>query len=132
MLLYMLYMIKFRSLDKLNLHLQKPCEHQTKQGGDFLNLKVTWPFDHVNNVLSPENLKKDRISWRLNLAGSWLEGGGSESKSRHLLLSVRITFMRKWSETHNNNSWLFFNKPPKFSKNANGGNDWLDLFYSIT
>lgn len=81
-------MIKCRSLDKLNLHLQKPREHQTKQGGDFLNLKVTWPFDHVNNVLSPENLKKDRISWRLNLAGRWLEGGGSESKSRHQLFVV--------------------------------------------
>ena len=51
-------MIKCRSLDKLNLHLQKPCEYQTKQGGDFLNLKVTWPFEYVNNVLSPENLKK--------------------------------------------------------------------------
>ena len=34
-------MIKCRSLDKLNLRLQKPREHQTKQGGDFLNLKVT-------------------------------------------------------------------------------------------
>ena len=53
-----------RSCDKLNalyLHLQKTYEHQITQGADLQwqapIVKATWPFDHVTNVRSRDNLK---------------------------------------------------------------------------
>ena len=42
--------------------LARTYEPHTRQGGDLLwqavTLKVTWPFNHVANVWSPDNLKK--------------------------------------------------------------------------
>ena len=84
-----------RSGDKLNtlhIHLQKTYRYQARQDGvlpwETPTLKVTWPFYHVTNASSVDNLNyllKDLC--QLNLAGCWLLGGGSERKhlSRHRL-----------------------------------------------
>ena len=49
-------------LNALYLHLLKSYEHHTRQGADFQwqspTLKVAWPFDHVNNAWSSDNLIK--------------------------------------------------------------------------
>ena len=63
--------VHVRSLDKLNtqyLHLQINYEHQGKQGADLLwkilIFQTTWPFDHVSNVRSQDNLKNFYFHYR--------------------------------------------------------------------
>ena len=53
-----------KSRDKLNtlyLHLQKTHNHQIKQGTDLKweapIYKATWPFDHLTNLKSRDDLK---------------------------------------------------------------------------
>ena len=52
--------IKYK-LNTLYLHLQKTCEHKTRQGADLQweapTFKAAWPFDHVTNVRLLDNLK---------------------------------------------------------------------------
>ena len=49
------------NLNTLTLHLQKTHGHQARQGADLQwethTINATWPFDHVTNVRSRDNLK---------------------------------------------------------------------------
>ena len=71
-------------------YLQKTSGNKTRQGADLPwetpTLKSTWPFDHVINVRSFENLEKFNIFslsqdfCPLNLVGCWVTGVDSARK----------------------------------------------------